>query len=324
MNRDITIDVHLGPAELHAALREDVVDGLLSTPKELPPKWFYDHTGSRLFDEITKLSEYYPTEAEREILLHNAPEIIAAADADTIVELGSGTSDKTLALLDAAVHHGRIDRFVPFDVSEQFLRSSVRRLAEQYPKLDLHGVVGDFDRHLHHLPSGGRRLVVFLGGTIGNYQPVARKEFLARIVDTLEPGDHVLLGTDLVKSTARLELAYNDPAGVTEAFNKNILEVINRELGADFDTDLFDHVARWDAEEEWIDIGLLSRVDQRVRISALDLDVSFKAGELMRTEVSAKFRPARLADELAAVGLGLTQWYTDHRGDYGVSLSVLR
>ena len=320
---EITIDVHLGPRELHAALRRDVVDGLQAVPKVLPPKWFYDHRGSQLFDEITRLPEYYPTEAEREILLGNAAAIIASADADTIVELGSGTSDKTLALLDAARQHGRLRRFMPFDVSEPFLRASVDRLSERYPGLQLHGVVGDFDSHLHHLPSGGRRLVAFLGGTIGNYPPVERKEFFTRIVATMEPGDHLLLGTDLVKSPARLELAYNDPGGITAAFNKNILEMINRELGADFQTAQFDHVAQWDTEEEWIRLGLRSRVDQRVRIPSLELEVVFQAGELMRTEVSAKFRPERLAEELAAVGLDLTGWYTDSRGDFGVSLSVL-
>ncbi len=323
MTTEMEVDVHLGPDELHAALRRDVVDGLGSVPKELPPKWFYDHRGSQLFDEITRLEEYYPTEAEREILLCHAPAIIAEAGADTIVELGSGTSDKTLALLDAARQDGRLRRFIPFDVSEQFLRASADRLAERYSGLKLHGVVGDFDRHLHHLPTGGRRLVVFLGGTIGNYQPVARKELLAQIVEGMAPGDHLLLGTDLVKSTTRVELAYNDPAGITAAFNKNILEVINRELGADFDSESFDHVARWDPDEEWIDIGLRSRVDQEVSIAALDFQVSFGAGELMRTEVSSKFRIARLTEELAAVGLEVKALYSDHRGDFGVSLSVL-
>ncbi len=323
MTTEAEIDVHLGPDQLHAALRCDVVEGLGSMPKELPPKWFYDHRGSRLFDEITRLEEYYPTEAEREILLRHAPAIIAEAGADTIVELGSGTSDKTLALLDAARHDGRLRRFMPFDVSEEFLRASAHRLAERYPGLSIHGVVGDFDRHLHHLPRGGRRLVVFLGGTIGNYEPVARKELLAQIVEGMVPGDHLLLGTDLVKSTARVELAYNDPGGITAAFNKNILEVINRELGADFDPQRFDHVALWDPDEEWIDIGLRSRIEQQVSIAALDLEVSFGAGELMRTEVSSKFRTDRLSEELAAVGLDLKALYSDRRGDFGVSLSVL-
>ena len=318
------IDVHLGPGDLNAALRADVAAGLVSTPKELVPKWFYDERGSELFDEITRLDEYYPTEAEREILVAHSADIIAMADADTIVELGSGTSDKTRTLLDAAREHGRLERFIPFDVSEEFLRASAAALAVAYPGLVVHGVVGDFDRHLHTIPTGGRRLVVFMGGTIGNYVPIPRKDLLTRITAGMVPGDRLLLGTDLVKDPDRIELAYNDPAGVTEAFNKNILTVINRELDADFDLSRFDHVARWDAHEEWIDLGLRSLTDQRVRVEALDLDVGFDAGEVMRTEVSAKFRIGPFSAELAEVGLDTERWFTDHNRDFGVSLSVLR
>lgn len=320
----VTVDVHLGPDDLQAALRADVRDGLTAPAKELPPKWLYDERGSELFDQITRLEEYYPTEAEREILLRHASTIIERADADTIVELGSGTSDKTVALLDAARAHGRLRRFIPFDVSEEFLRVSAATLAEKYPGLDIHGVVGDFDRHLGRIPSGGRRMVVLLGGTIGNYPTVARKEFLREIVAGMETGDRLLLGTDLVKSTERLELAYDDPQGVTAAFNLNVLRVLNRELDADFDLSAFRHRASWDEHEEWMDLGLVSERDQVVRIAELGLQVPFAAGEYLRTEVSAKFRLERFAGELADVGLGVEHWFTDTAGDFAVSLSVLR
>lgn len=320
----VHVDVHLGAVDLAASLRADVRDGLGRAEKELPPKWLYDEVGSSLFDQITKLDEYYPTEAEREILLRLAPVIVERADADTIVELGSGTSDKTVALLDAADEHGRLQRFVPFDVSEEFLRASAQTLAEKYPDLRVHGVVGDFDRHLERIPTGGRRLVVMLGSTIGNYPTVERKEFLRQIVATMAPGDRLLLGTDLVKAPNRLVLAYDDPRGVTAAFNRNVLQVLNRELGADFVLDGFRHEATWDAVEEWMDLGLRSLVDQRVHIADLDLDVDFAAGEYLRTEVSAKFRLEGLAAELADVGLDIEHWFTDTAGDFAVSLSVLR
>jgi L-histidine N-alpha-methyltransferase len=318
------IDVHLGLGDLDRALRADIHDGLTTQPKELQPKWFYDERGSDLFDQITRLAEYYPTEAEREILFTHADTIIERAGADTIVELGAGTSDKTRALLDAARVDGRLDRFIPFDVSEEFLRSTAATFAQTYPGLRVHGVVGDFDRHLERIPGGGRRLVVLLGGTIGNYQPVPRKEFLRRIVEGMRPGDRFLLGTDLVKEQSRLELAYDDPAGITAEFNKNILQVVNRELDADFDLDRFDHVATWDDHEEWMDLGLRSRVDHDVRVEALDLDVHFAAGEYMRTEVSAKFRIENFTAELASVGLHVEHWFTDRAADFAVSLSVLR
>lgn len=321
----VPVDVHLGPDDLAAALRADVRNGLSRADKELPPKWLYDEAGSALFDRITRLDEYYPTEAEREILLRHAATIIERARPHTIVELGAGTSDKTRALLDAGRGDGSLRRFIPFDVSEEYLRSTANALAADYPGLAVHGVVGDFDRHIDRIPHGPeRRMVVLLGGTIGNYPPVARKDFLREIVNGLSPGDRLLLGTDLVKDPARMELAYDDPLGVTAAFNKNVLAVINRELNADFDLAQFDHVATWDAQAEWMDLGLRSRVGQRVHVGELDLDVDFAAGEYLRTEVSAKFRLAGLAAELASVGLEIEHWFTDVAGDYAVSLSVLR
>jgi len=274
------VDVHLDSADIEAALRVDVRQGLTSVPKDLPPKWFYDQVGSELFDRITRLEEYYPTRAEREILLREAESIIDIAGADTFVELGAGTSDKTRALLDAATGHGRLRRFIPFDVSEEFLRDTSSKLAEEYSSITIHGVVGDFDHHVELIPRGGTRLVAMLGGTIGNYGPVARAAFLRSLVSTMKSGDHLLLGTDLVKDPARLVRAYDDQSGVTEAFNKNVLSVINHHLNADFDLSQFDHVARWNTTSEAIEMLLRSRVDQTVRIEDLDLDVSFKSGEL--------------------------------------------
>lgn len=319
----ISVDVHLQPADLAAALRADVRAGLSASPKELPPKWFYDHRGSELFDEITRLDEYYPTRREREILQREAG-AIAHFGADTLIELGSGSSEKTRILLDAMVADGRLTRYVPFDVSEAFLRESAAALAGEYPTLAIHAVVGDFERHLSALPAGGRRLVAFLGGTIGNLDPTERNVFLAEMAAVLAPGDGLLLGTDLVKEPDRLVRAYDDAGGVTAAFDKNVLAVINRELGADFDLDAFEHVARWDHEAEWIEMRLRSTRDQRVHVADLGLDVDLAAGEEVRTEISAKFRRDRVADELDAAGLALERWWTDAAGDFAVGLSVVR
>jgi L-histidine N-alpha-methyltransferase len=316
-----TVDVHLGTDDMDKALRADVEAGLTSTPKELPPKWFYDERGSDLFDQITRLDEYYQTEAEREILIEHAAEIVAATGAETIIELGSGTSDKTKAILDAATADGTLSRFVPFDVSEEFLRSSVEALADRYPGIRVHGVVGDFDHHIPYIPSGGRQLLMFLGGTLGNYRPTERKVLLSAIAARQGPGDYTLLGVDLVKDINRLERAYDDESGVTAEFNKNVLAVVNRRLGADFDLDRFEHVARFDTEAEWIEMLLRSTIDQRVTIEALDLEVDFVAGELMRTEVSAKFRRPRFEAELREVGLTPVMWLTDRSGDFAVSIS---
>ena len=316
-----TVDVHLGSDDLDKALRADVSAGLAASPKELPPKWFYDERGSELFDQITRLTEYYPTEAEREILLGHAAEIIATTRPETVIELGSGTSDKTKAILDAGVADGVLRRFVPFDVSEAFLRSSVDQLAERYGELEVHGVVGDFDAHLAYLPTGDRQLLMLLGGTLGNYRPVERQELMSAMVARQQPGDHVLFGVDLVKDIARLELAYDDPHGVTAAFNKNVLQVVNRQLDADFNLDAFEHVSGFDTKNEWMDLRLRSLVDQNVRVEALELDVHFAAGELMRTEVSCKFRRAGFEAELAEVGLEPVMWLTDAAGDFAVSVS---
>ncbi|WP_346618593.1 L-histidine N(alpha)-methyltransferase [Blastococcus montanus] len=313
---------HLGLVDASAALRADALAGLTARPKSLPPRWFYDERGSVLFDEITRLPEYYPTRAERAVLGARAVEIAAASGADTLVELGSGTSEKTRLLLTALRDAGTLRRFVPFDVDPSVLHAAGAAITAEYPAVDVLAVVGDFTRHLGELPRDGRRMVAFLGSTIGNLEPGPRTAFLRDLAGTLNPGDTFLLGTDLVKDPDRLVRAYDDAAGVTAEFNRNVLAVLNRELDAAFDPDLFDHVARWDPAEEWIEMRLRSRVDQRVRVGALELDVPFAGGEEMRTEVSAKFRRAGVEAELAAAGLRLTRWWTDPDGDFGVTLST--
>ena len=315
------VEIHLTAEEVAAALRRDVRTGLTSVPKELPPKWFYDERGCRLFDDITRLPEYYPTRCERSILAERAAEIAALSGADTLVELGSGTSEKTRLLLDAMAGAGRLRRIVVFDVSEPTLRSAATTLAVAHPQAEVRALVGDFEHHLGTIPGGGRRLVAFLGGTIGNLVPKQRAEFLSQVAALLVPGEGLVLGTDLVKDVGRLEAAYDDAAGVTAEFNRNVLRVVNRELGADFAPEQFQHLARFDPEEEWIEMWLRSTRAQEVAVADLGLRVGFDAGEAMRTEVSAKFRRAGVEAELGDAGLALSRWWTDGAGDFGVSLS---
>jgi L-histidine N-alpha-methyltransferase len=305
-----------------STLADDARHGLTAQPKDIPPKWFYDERGSQLFDEITRLPEYYPTRAERAILVTHAGAIARATRATTLVELGSGTSEKTRLLIDALRAEGTLRRFVPFDVSKETVLEAAAALEAEYPGLHVEPIVGDFDIDLDRLPSGDRTLVAFLGGTIGNFLPETRSRFLGEIGRGLEPDDHFLLGVDLVKDEARLVQAYDDARGVTADFNKNVLHVLNRELDADFDVDTFDHVAIYDADHERIEMRLRSRVEQVVHVAALELDVPFAAGEEMRTEVSAKFRRATVERELAAAGMRLERWWTDAAGDFALSLSA--
>jgi L-histidine N-alpha-methyltransferase len=311
---------------LESSLRADALAGLAATPKTLPPKWFYDAQGSALFEKITELPEYYPTRAERSILRAACGEIAALSGAHVLVELGSGSSEKTRLLLSALRDAGTLRSYVPVDVSESALVLAGDALAVEYPGLAVHAVVSDFEEHLG-LPArdgsgAGPRLVAFLGSTIGNMVPAERAEFLARVRAQLAPGDAFLLGTDLVKDPAVLVAAYDDDAGVTAAFNKNVLAVLNAELGADFDLDAFDHVAVWDAEREWIEMRLRSASDQEVRVPGIGLTVRFADGEEMRTEVSAKFRRPGVERELAAAGFSMRSWWTDEDGQFGLSLSV--
>jgi len=317
----IEIEVHLR-SDGGLAMARDIRLGLTAKPKELAPKYFYDERGSQLFEEITELAEYYPTRAEREILSDRSAEIVAeAGEPNTLVELGSGSAAKTRHLLSAMRDADCLVTYVPVDISEQITHKTAEALVEEYPGLAIRGLVCDFEHDLERIPSGGGRLVAFLGGTIGNLYPDARRDFLTRIAALLEPGDRILLGTDLVKETDRLEAAYDDAEGVTAEFNKNVLAVLNRELGGDFDLDLFAHVARYDADAARMDIRLRSLADQTVRLDGLDLTVRFAAGEEMRTEISAKFTRERLENIYREAGLQPAGWFTDSAGDYALSLA---
>jgi L-histidine N-alpha-methyltransferase len=320
---DIRIDCHLGPSSPRS-LADDVLDGLTRPFKELPPKHLYDARGSELFDRICDLPEYYPTRTERAILEARSEEIVSRTGAAELVELGSGTASKTRVLLDAMRDAGTAWRYVPFDVSEQVVRDCAASLAEAYPELGIHGVVGDFERHLGAIPArdGERpRVVALLGGTLGNLPPGSRRRFLRALGGLLGPGDHLLLGTDLVKDPDVIEAAYDDAAGVTAEFNLNLLHVLNRELDADFPVERFEHVAFFDPEREWIEMRLRATRACRVRIARLGLEVAFERGEEMRTEISAKFTRERLDGDCAAAGLALDAWLTDPDDLFALSLA---
>jgi L-histidine N-alpha-methyltransferase len=328
VTRPLHVEEFLPADYLAGALRADVTRGLSASPKELPPKWFYDERGSLLFEEITRLPEYYPTRAEREILHARAAEIAGRTGAVSLVELGSGSAEKTRLLLTALRSGGSLRRYLPVDVSSSALLESGQALVEEYPGLAVTPVLADFTHQLGVLPGllpdGGPRLTAFLGGTIGNLEPAPRAEFLADLRAATATGDWLLLGTDLVKDPAVLVPAYDDAAGVTAEFNRNVLHVVNRELKADFDVDAYQHVARWDADQEWIEMRLRSTRDQEVNIADLDLGVHFAAGEEMRTEVSAKFRPAGVQAELAAAGFAVDQWWTDRSARFALALALAR
>ncbi|WP_328709379.1 L-histidine N(alpha)-methyltransferase [Microbispora hainanensis] len=313
---------HLGGDYLRQALENDVRAGLTSSPKWLPPKWFYDATGSELFSRITRLAEYYPTRCELEILRRRAVDVAGLSRADTLVELGSGTSEKTVLLLDAMANAGTLRAYTPVDVDAVTLEVAAERLAVRYPGLDVRPVRADFEQHLALLPSTGRRLVAFLGGTIGNLPPAAREVFLKELRATLRPGDTLLLGTDLVKDPGRLVRAYDDPQGVTAAFNRNVLRVLNRELDAGFEPEAFEHVALWDEDNGWIEMRLRATRPMEVPIRALGLTILFAEGEEMRTEISAKFRREGVLDELSRAGFAVCRWYTDSAGDFALTLAA--
>ncbi|WP_410616822.1 L-histidine N(alpha)-methyltransferase [Amycolatopsis sp. lyj-109] len=318
---EVDLDHHRSGDAVTAELRADVVAGLTAAQKWLPPKWFYDADGSELFEKITQLPEYYPTRSEREVLAAHAGDVAELTGAHTLVELGSGSSEKTRLLLDALTAHGTLEAFVPLDVSESALAEAAEAISKDYPDLAVRGVVGDFTQHLALLPDGQPRVVAFLGGTIGNFLPPERAAFLRSVRDVLDEGEWLLLGTDLVKDAAILERAYDDAAGVTAEFDKNVLRVINARLGANFDPDEFEHVSHWDADNEWIEMRLRARRDLTVEIPGADLTVTFAAGEHIRTEISAKFRPGGVEAELAAAGFALEHWWTDSQQRFGVSLA---
>ncbi|HYO00193.1 MAG TPA: L-histidine N(alpha)-methyltransferase [Actinomycetota bacterium] len=311
----------LGPADLEAQLRRDALEGLTAPVKTIPSKWFYDYTGSMLFDEITRLPEYYLTRAERQILRERAASIVEVTRADTLVELGCGLSEKTRVLLDAFGRTGDLRRFLPFDVDGEVLKLAAAQLLERYPDLEVQGIVGDFERHLDAIKVPGRSLVIFLGSTIGNLNRPQRARLLSQISSSLKPGDWFLLGVDLVKDVERLEAAYNDRAGISAAFNRNILSVLNSRLGGNFDVDSFEHVARFNSGTEEMEMCLKACGPQNVRLDSLDLEVSFKDSELLHTEISAKFRRPGIEGELAEAGLQPRRWWTDAGEDFALSLS---
>jgi L-histidine Nalpha-methyltransferase len=313
--------VQARPARYLDELRADVRTGLTARQKTLPPKYFYDARGSQLFDEITRLPEYYLTRAETSILQRHAGQIAALSRCESLVELGSGTSAKTRLLLRALLAAGTLSEFVPFDVDPSVITEAGGKLAAEYPGLRLAPVVGDFERDLGAVPPGGRRMIAFLGSTIGNLDPAARAAFLSEVAAALRPGDTFLLGTDLVKDVSRLLRAYDDAAGVTAEFNRNVLRVVNRDLDANFAVEEFRHLAVWDPANEWIEMRLSPAREQQVTIGDLGMTVSFAAGEEMRTEISAKFRRNGIEAELAAAGLKTVGFWTDPDGDFGLTLA---
>jgi L-histidine N-alpha-methyltransferase len=316
----VTIRVLITPEARRAELVADARAGLTGAVKSLPPNWFYDELGSQLFEEITRLPEYYPTRTESAILRAHGAQLIELCRAETLVELGSGVSEKTRFLLDEMAAATRLEHFVPLDVSEETLRGAALEIHEQYG-IPVTGVVGDFRRDLAELARGPRRLVCFLGGTIGNLMPANRARFLVDLEATMSHDDWFLLGTDLVKDPARLVAAYDDAAGVTASFNKNVLRVLNRELGANFDLDAFQHVATWNEAERWIEMRLRSLAAQVVEVAELETTVQFAEGEEMLTEISAKFTPAGIATELEAANFVIEASYTDAAGDFLLTLA---
>jgi L-histidine N-alpha-methyltransferase len=320
----LRIDCHLD-GSAPRSLPDDVLDGLTKPFKELPPKHLYDARGAELFDRICELPEYYPTRAERAILTRYADAVVRRTGAAELVELGSGTAVKTRVLLEAMQRAGTLWRYVPFDVAEQTVRDCAAELADEFPAMHIHGIVGDFDRHLPAIPPyehGHPRIVAFLGGTIGNFTPGTRRRFLRSLAPLLGPSDYLLLGTDLVKDVDLVEAAYDDSQGVTAEFNRNMLRVMNRELGADFRCELFEHVAFFDPEHEWIEMRLRARRACTVHIDALNLDVTFARGEELRTEISAKFTRDRVEADFAAAGLALAEWFTDDEDLFALSLAT--
>jgi L-histidine Nalpha-methyltransferase len=316
----VRVDVLRDEADDRASLYDATLRGLAADVKELPAVWLYDEQGSRLYEEITRLPEYYLPRREAEILRDRAALIAKRTQARALVELGAGTAKNSRLLLDALAAEGTLERFVPLDVSEQTLRASAQAIAAAYPRVSVHAIVGDFERHLGALPRDGRRLIAFLGSTIGNLYSDQRGRFLGTIASMLGRDEAFLVGVDLVKDVARLEAAYNDSRGVTETFVRNALTGVNRELGATFDQRRFAYEARWDPEREWMDIGLRARQAQTVSVPRLELDLAFEKGEPLRVEISSKFRRERFELETARAGLRLDSWWTEAAADFAVAL----
>jgi L-histidine N-alpha-methyltransferase len=316
-----TIDVHLSPEEVRRQMTVDALRGLQADKKSIPPVWFYDERGSILFEEITQLPEYYPTRAERALLEAHASSIAEMSKADTLVELGAGACDKTRVLLTALRETGTLARYVPFDISDEFLRTSATTLSEEFDALDIHLVIGDFHQHLTEIPTEGRRMVAFLGGTIGNLNPAQRARFLFDLNCTMSSDDSLLLGTDLVKDRGRLVAAYDDAAGVTADFNRNVLRVLNDQLGGDFDPALFTHVALWNEDEQWIEMRLRAQEATEVALTGAGITVRFDEGEDLLTEISSKFTPERIERELSEAGFVVEEMWGADEGEFLLSLA---
>jgi L-histidine Nalpha-methyltransferase len=316
-----TVDVHLSAEDVQDQMRVDALKGLQALDKSIPPVWFYDERGSRLFEEITQLPEYYPTRAERALLEAHSLTIAAMSKADTLVELGAGACDKTRVLLAALQHAETLSRYVPFDVSDEFLRSAATTLSEEFDALDIHLVIGDFHHHLAEIPTEGRRMVAFLGGTIGNLDPSQRARFLFDMNCIMSSDDSLLLGTDLVKDRKRLVAAYDDAAGVTADFNRNVLHVLNRQLGGDFDPERFRHVALWNEDEQWIEMRLRAAEALEVFLAGAGITVRFEEGEDLLTEISAKFTPEQVERELEDAGFVVEGMWGADEGEFLLSLA---
>jgi L-histidine N-alpha-methyltransferase len=316
-----TIDVHLSPEDVRSQMRTDALKGLQAEQKSIPPVWFYDERGSQLFEEITQLPEYYPTRAERALLERHARAISELAKADTLVELGAGACDKTRVLLAALQETGTLSRYVPFDVSDEFLRAAAATLSREFETVDMHLVIGDFHHHLGEIPRDGRRMIAFLGGTIGNLDPAQRSRFLFDLNCTMSSDDSLLLGTDLVKDRDRLVAAYDDAAGVTADFNRNVLQVLNEQLGGDFDPARFRHVARWNEDDQWIEMRLRAEEATEVSLSGAGISVRFEEGEELLTEISSKFTPMRVEEELSEAGFVVEGMWGAEDGEFLLTLA---
>ena len=306
----LRIDRHLTASGRPETLAEDVRRGLTSSPKYLLPKYFYDDAGSGLFERITETPEYYPTRAEAALLSSVADGLMRTLRPRDLVELGSGSSTKTRRLLDAPTAPSHVRRYIPLDVSEDAVQDAAGCLLKRYPFLTIHAVIADFDRHLSLVPRpDGRRLVLFLGSTIGNLEPAERRRFLSSLRDLLGPEGRLLVGLDLVKERDALHAAYNDAQGLTAAFNRNILAVVNAGLNADFDPQAFDHYAYFNEAASRIEMHLVARRTHRIHIAALELTIELAAGETIWTENSYKFTAESAAAMLSEGGLTLDQWH---------------
>jgi L-histidine Nalpha-methyltransferase len=318
---EVTIENRLPPGGPLSGMAADVRAGLTNPFKELSPRYFYDERGSELFEQITQLPEYYPTRAERAIFTEDSGDIVEAAGCPaTLIELGSGSALKTRVLLDKMQEAGSLEAYAPVDISEEITRSTAEAVAFEYG-ITVHGLVCDFELDLERIPLEGPRVIALFGGTIGNFEPARRASFLRRVSNLLGPEDRFLLGTDLVKDRETIEAAYNDSAGVTAEFNKNVLAVLNRELSCDFDLDAFEHTAFWDDENLWVDIRLRSLRRQVVNVGALDMLVPYERGEEMRTEISTKFARPGLEGIYREAGLELVGWWTDPEELFALSLA---